>query len=99
VGENVNVVEVGSTSPAVIPKTGIDCVEPGVFCVLSVTAMLAVRAPADCGVNRIDTSQLKPVAKLVLDVHRFVSLVFWENSMCKLDWPRRAGLGRQGLSR
>jgi hypothetical protein len=41
-------------------------------------AMLALKLPADCGLNIIDTSQLIPTVKLVSDVHRFVSLVFSE---------------------
>ena len=50
------------------------------FCAFSVTAMLALRLPADCGLNWIETSQLSPTVKLEALVQRLVSRVFSEKS-------------------
>ncbi len=47
---------------------------------LFVTAMFVLRLPADCGVNRTETSQLSPGSRDVLEVQRLVAELFSEKS-------------------
>jgi hypothetical protein len=59
-----------------LPLTATLCVAALALRWLSVTATLALRLPAECGVNITETSHPSPGSREVLDVHRFVSELF-----------------------
>ena len=61
-----------------VPLTATCCVEPKRFNALSVMVMLVLKLPEVCGVKLTETWHVVPVASTVVDVQRFVPLLFAE---------------------